>query len=314
MPFDAATIGYVEDALSESFKYHTALDLFLKRSGVTDAGLSAARERAEAKSASSQNRSYSRAPKRFVVQEVLADLANAKDAGDRIIAAMITGLVDGKFADATPDAEEAIIGLKSKRKSDASQRDRVRQEESERRAREREDSARKKSDGFLQAQAARDTLRDRFTSLMAESNAQRRGYLLEPFLNDLFEFEKLDPRSSFRLVGEQIDGSFSWRSRTNLVEAKWVSDPTAGAEFGAFIFKIEGKTADTRGVYISINGYSPTAITSLNGKGALKFICIDGAHLMRVLSGGEHLPELLSRLWRHADETGEAYLPAHKMK
>jgi hypothetical protein len=114
-------------------------------------------------------------------------------------------------------------------------------------------------------------------------------------------------------VGEQIDGSFSWRGRTYLTEAKWVKEPVAGAEFGAFIYKIEGKTADTRGLYISINGYSPTALVGLKGKGALRFVCIDGAHIVRAFGVGQSFQALLDAIWRRADETGQAYLPVSEM-
>ena len=114
-------------------------------------------------------------------------------------------------------------------------------------------------------------------------------------------------------MGEQIDGAFVWRTRTYLVEAKWTKDPAAGKEFGAFNYKIEGKTADTRGLFISVNGYSPEAIAGMNGKGALKFVCLDGTHLMRALLSDDGLPALLELLWRHADETGEAYLPALRL-
>jgi hypothetical protein len=78
------------------------------------------------------------------------------------------------------------------------------------------------------------------------------------------------------------------------------------AAFGAFDYKIGGKTADTRGLFVSIHGYSPTAIKALNGKGALRFVCIDGAHLMRATEFGWDMPRLLRIVWRHADETGEA--------
>jgi hypothetical protein len=138
---------------------------------------------------------------------------------------------------------------------------------------------------------------------------QARGYALETFLNEFMEYEGLGPRSSFKLVGEQIDGSFSWSGRTSLVEAKWVKEQVDGASFGAFDYKIRGKTADTRGLFISINGYSPTAIIGLNGKGALLFVCIDGAHLHRATEYGWDLQRVLRIVWRHADETGEAYLP-----
>ena len=44
---------------------------------------------------------------------------------------------------------------------------------------------------------------------------QKRGFAFEKFLNQMFKAFDLDPRSPFRLVGEQIDGSFQqagcWR-------------------------------------------------------------------------------------------------------
>jgi hypothetical protein len=85
-------------------------------------------------------------------------------------------------------------------------------------------------------------------------------------------------------------------------------------DFGAFSFKIEGKTADTRGLFVSINGYTEPAITALNGKGALRFVCLDGAHLMRAFHPGWSLVKVLEVVWRHADETGEAYLPVSKFR
>jgi len=47
----------------------------------------------------------------------------------------------------------------------------------------------------------------------------------------------------------------------------------------------------------------------MNSKGALKFVCIDGWRLMRALSGDDGLVPILERIWRLADETGEAILP-----
>ena len=50
---------------------------------------------------------------------------------------------------------------------------------------------------------------------------QARGYAFERFLRDLFDANGLSPRASFRLVGEQIDGSFELSAETYLLEAKW---------------------------------------------------------------------------------------------
>lgn len=311
MAFDAATLALVEDALSESFKYHNRLDAFLLRSGVDQALLDGSRAGAEERSARIGR--YPKAPKRFVVQQILSDIDALGGDGDRIIAAIVTGLVKGRFPDATPDGIRALEDLKSKAEADRKEGAEKRAAEEHKKAKARSEAERSREIAREARQTSRDLLRDRFLSLIAESNAQARGYLLETFLNELFELEGLDPKKSFRLVGEQIDGSFVWRNRTCLVEAKWVKEPVAGVDFGAFSYKIEGKTADTRGLYISINGYSIEAIQGMNAKGALKFVCIDGAHIMRALHSYDGLPPILGRVWRHADETGESYLPVTKL-
>lgn len=309
MGFDAATLQHLEDALSESFRYHSALDSFILRSGFPSSRLADNRKLAEQRAAGR----FEKAPKRFVAQIVLQDLSTMGDEGDRIIAAMVTSLLQLTLPDATETARSAIQALQKKIKSDKE----VRAEQREAVERAASDETRKGERAREATRAARtaqrDALRDRFVGLMSETNLQARGYLFETFLNDLFEFESLDPRRSFRLVGEQIDGSFNWRSRTHLVEAKWTKVPAAGIEFGAFNYKLEGKTVDTRGLFISVNGYSTEAIKGANAKGALKFVCIDGAHLMRALSSDEGLVPILERIWRHADETGEAFLPSPRI-
>jgi len=309
MGFDAATIQHLEDALSEAFRYHANLDAFLKRSGVTPAVLADVREKAEARSAGR----FDKAPKRFVAQIVLETLGVLGDEGDRIIAAIVTGLTQMPLPDASETAKSAINALQSKIKTDREIKAENRAEAERGAADAKRADERAKEAARAARTARRDGLRNRFTGMMEEANAQARGYLFETFLNDLFELEELDPRRSFKNLGEQIDGSFAWRGRANLVEAKWTKTPAAGAEFSSLIFKLDGKTADTRGLFVSVNGYSADAIKALNGKGALKFVCIDGSHLMRALMSDEGLVPVLERIWRHADETGEAYLPSSKL-
>lgn len=66
---------------------------------------------------------------------------------------------------------------------------------------------------------------------------QPRGFKFEAWLNELFHAYHLSPRSSFRLVGEQIDGSFQLDQQTYLVEAKWKKDPISAAD----LHILEGK-------------------------------------------------------------------------
>lgn len=51
-------------------------------------------------------------------------------------------------------------------------------------------------------------LKDDFFQLAADHDRNRAGLALETLLNRLFEIFDLQPRQPFRVVGEQIDGSF----------------------------------------------------------------------------------------------------------
>jgi hypothetical protein len=66
-------------------------------------------------------------------------------------------------------------------------------------------------------------LREKLTALNGMA-PQKRGYAFESFLNELFDLFSLAPRGSFRLVGEQIDGSFQLGQDVYLVEAKWQNE------------------------------------------------------------------------------------------
>lgn len=76
---------------------------------------------------------------------------------------------------------------------------------------------------------------------------QQRGYDFERFLKDLFDAFRLAARDPFRLVGEQIDGSFELAGQTYLVEAKWLNRKVGVAELGAFHSKLDQKALWARG-------------------------------------------------------------------
>ena len=300
MPVGSHIFAHLEDALTECFEYHRQLDDFVVRSGLARDRLDAARKRAE-----SRKGRWSSAPKRFVAQEILEEIRTGLTDDDRLIAQFVDGFCRGTFSGAKSLGLEAIESLKVQRAADgraAAEKRAARQQEIEAEQREKDRAGAAKA-------AARAVFRQRFLDLFNVPDPQKRGFDLENFLDDFMIFEGLSPRGSFKIVGEQIDGSFAWSARTHLVEAKWTKDHVAGAEFGAFLYKIQGKTADTRGLFVAINGYSPQAITSLNSKGELKFVCIDGSHLLRATEYGWSIQRLLEIVWRHAGETGEAYLP-----
>ncbi len=299
MPAGPHILSLLEEALSESFSYHNQLDAFVVRVGISLARLGAARARAELRRGK-----WASAPKRIVAQEVLSEIGTGTGDDDRLVAEFVTAFCRGSFAGASPKGLAAIGALKAELAQDS----KAAAERREQACREQDTAQRLRDKAGEVKTGNRLAFKQRFFEMCAADDMpQARGYALERLLNEFLDFEGLHPRGSFKIIGEQIDGSFTWSGHTSLVEAKWTSAMIDGSGFGAFDWKIGGKTANTRGLFIAINGYTEQAITALNGKGSLRFICLDGAHLLRSFDFG--LSNLLDVVWRHADETGEAYLP-----
>jgi Arc/MetJ-type ribon-helix-helix transcriptional regulator len=224
----------------------------LRRSGISPATIRSARTEADVRAEASRS-SYDKGPKRFVVQEVIKRIEVHKDA-DRFFSAFVTSLTKGEFPNASDSARESINRLKSRIATDKAEVKRIQREKAAEKTALANTKAKRLEEARLQRERSREALHDEFLSLMSEKDVRKRGFLLEPFLVRFFEFFDLNPRKSFRLTGEQIDGSLIWRDHSNLVEAKWaLPESVAGKDFGAFDYKIGGKTADTRGLFVSIN-------------------------------------------------------------
>ena len=73
--------------------------------------------------------------------------------------------------------------------------------------------------------------------------------------------------------------------------------------------KIEGKSTFTRGLFVSVTGYTREAQTAVVRGKAPSFAMIDGSHIDRVLNGDWDLPALLRRLIRRLSEEGNPYVP-----
>lgn len=134
---------------------------------------------------------------------------------------------------------------------------------------------------------------------------QRRGYAFEAFLIDLFKAYALQPNSPFRLVGEQVDGSFKFDGEFYLLEAKWQAPPTPASDLRNFHGKVVDKAAWARGLFISNSGFTAEGLHSFGR--AKSIVCMDGLDLWTMLDKRIPLPEVLDRKLRHAAERGEVY-------
>ena len=128
----------------------------------------------------------------------------------------------------------------------------------------------------------------------------------------LFDLFDLDPKASFKITGEQIDGAFSFEGTDYLLEAKWQSEPVPAKELDSLAGKLSRKLENTLGLFLSVNGFSEDAIKT-HASGRRLIILMDGSDLMAVLEGRIDLVQLLLRKRRHAAETGNIYLRIHEI-
>jgi len=135
---------------------------------------------------------------------------------------------------------------------------------------------------------------------------QARGYAYEKFLKDLFDANGLSARASFRLVGEQIDGSFDLSAETYLLEAKWTSSQTGASDLRSFNGKVEDKAAWSRGLFVSYSGFTPDGLAAF-GSGK-RVVCMDGLDLYEMLDKNLSFADVVAKKVRHAAESGNPFV------
>lgn len=163
---------------------------------------------------------------------------------------------------------------------------------------------------FVDQEQIFDALRLRLKELRSLP-PHKRGYEFEVFLKDLFDSSKLQARSPFRLVGEQIDGSFQLGNETYLVEAKWVRDPIGAADLHTFHGKLDQKAAWARWVFISYGGFTQDGLHAF-GRGR-KVIGMSGEDIYKALGKRIPIADVIERKVRAAAETGAAFVPLDEL-
>lgn len=134
----------------------------------------------------------------------------------------------------------------------------------------------------------------------------QRGYAFEKFLKMLFDANGMEARASFRLIGEQIDGSFELLGGTYLLEAKWQNKPVDASDLRSFNAKVEDKMKWSRGLFVSHSGFSEDGLVAF-GKGK-SVVCMDGFDLSEMLQNRFSLTYVLSKKVRRAAETGKPFV------
>jgi hypothetical protein len=154
-------------------------------------------------------------------------------------------------------------------------------------------------------------LRSRFLQI-SNSPPQKRGYALEKFLYDLFDAYRFNPRPSFRIVGEQIDGSIEFAHEIYLIEAKWQVEPIVQGDLAVLDSRVSGHSQIGRGIFITAGCFSVDGITAHERLRPSAMIGIDGQDLYYVLERALPLDEVLRRKLRWLVETGHFHYPVRE--
>ncbi|MGV9706282.1 restriction endonuclease [Streptomyces sp. NPDC003483] len=136
---------------------------------------------------------------------------------------------------------------------------------------------------------------------------QTRGRMFEKWLTKLLSQGHLEPRTSFRPKGEEVDGSFLHGGRYCLLEAKWWGNAVPASAIYQFKGKVDGKLVGTLGVFISMSGYSTDAVDALRVGKNLNVVLFNKNDMECAADVG--FVAVLQFKLREAAEKGDVFVP-----
>lgn len=151
-------------------------------------------------------------------------------------------------------------------------------------------------------------LQSSLDAMNSKVGTQEGGYAFENWFYELLDFCEITNRKPYKSDGRQIDGSLTHEGTTYLVELKLTKKQSGATDIDSLKAKVNKMADNTMGIMVSISGYSSVAINDASGS-KTTLLVFDASHLYLFLSGGMSFSEIISRVRRHASQTGEAYLP-----
>lgn len=182
---------------------------------------------------------------------------------------------------------------------------------SEKERRETQEKARKERERIQRSLTDKTKLQQDLDGLHAKVGSQQGGYDFENWFYELLDYSEITNRRPYKVDGRQIDGSLTIEGTTYLVELKFTKEQSDATDIDSLKAKVNKMADNTMGIMVSISGYSSVAINDASGS-KTTLMLLDASHLYLFLSGAMKFEDIISRIRRHASQTGEAYLPAAK--
>jgi hypothetical protein len=290
-------IDLVHDALLKSFWRKNSLLNFLRRHKIAESFLATWQETET---------------KRTFVDRLLPKV-EAHSKGSQIIKQMAVSLAEQmKFPDLEgwEDTPQKVQAAKDAVQALRQYLDLHREKAEELKAREETKKvARQRIQETIAKQQTLEDLSGRLTELSKKLGTQSAGYEFQNWFYDLVAFFEMTHRRPFVSGGRQVDGSITVEGTTYLVELKFTRQQANAPDVDNLLSKVNDKADNTMGIMVSMSGYSSPAILQASGR-KTPLILMDFSHIYMVLGGTWMLPEVVSRLRRHASQTAQAFLPA----
>lgn len=156
-----------------------------------------------------------------------------------------------------------------------------------------------------------DVLRQQYVDMHSDADPHKRGKAFEVLLRDVFALFDMEPRLSYDLPHEQIDGALSFDTDDYIIEARWRKDPTGRGDLDIFKAKVERKGRNAVGIFVSVNNFTSDALAQFAT--ASPFVVFTGEDIYMVLDGRIRLDDLLRAKKRHVNETGNCYFLARNL-
>lgn len=119
----------------------------------------------------------------------------------------------------------------------------------------------------------------------------------------------LCPRASYKISGEQIDGSFVLGDKVYLLEEKWNKKEMAASDIYTFKDKVDGKLVGTIGIFISLSGFSKDSVDALIYGKEINIILFDKNDFEMSLKEKGAFKRILLEKVRMAAEEGSPFYP-----
>ena len=140
---------------------------------------------------------------------------------------------------------------------------------------------------------------------LEDQTPQRRGQQFNAFIAEVFGYWGVQRvQANVQSVGE-IDVAFTIDTTRFLLEAKWEQEPTSFDPIAKLSRRITQRFAGTRGVFLSMSGYTDAALRDMLRGQQPDLLLLDRTHFEAILSGLFSPQDLFTELLDHASYRGD---------